>query len=540
LSGTVSEKRFKALDLFKQTVENKDTEVPLDFTTSSKAAKTLRVGDLICPHHSDKQIEGYCRKDDTLLCVIWILEKGHKHHDVVTLSRAYKEQKLYVKHKLTKLFKSKDILNFKKNSVNCILETIDGSHHKAVEEWEEFYDKVLETVQNIKKDSLLIINRSFHSYKRELSSEYSKISQILDTLKTLMAKSSQDDKNRAAIKFLQKRKEIESLAKNYAEVLEVDLTIKKSLIGFNFNKEKLNLLQILRNISKTQKFDVSPFTKKKSRASLKYKTDDNFDPYKQTSSGYKYKSLKKKISKSSFNISKEYDDYSHHEVNQSILSHRSGSTNSKNKAKQWEFSSRLTGPTLSSELKHQTKYKPNSETESSQKIEQKELDISNSEEESESDQVATPAISFRGSEKGEEEKEGEKDITPVISAAQEIFNLEGNPNFTKNVQMGLTREVHFEDFLNTPQSSAKDDPQSPAKDHSQVNNSQSTFKAATSRLQKEKSARKSWNFTWVEEAQLLEKHSSGKKLKKSTHLDYYREATHQMKELKKGALSHRK
>lgn len=67
----------------------------------------------MCPIHPEKRIEGYCKSDDALLWVTWILEENHRHHDVVTISRAFKEQKLFVRSKLAKIFKTQESMNEK-------------------------------------------------------------------------------------------------------------------------------------------------------------------------------------------------------------------------------------------------------------------------------------------------------------------------------------------------------------------------------------------------------------------------------------------
>lgn len=78
----------------------------------------------------------------------------------------------------------------------------------------------------------------FSNYKRELAGEQNKISQILDTLKSLSSKKTQADKNKAAIKFLQCKKEIDLVVKDYALMIDQDISLKIAKIGFNYNKEK--------------------------------------------------------------------------------------------------------------------------------------------------------------------------------------------------------------------------------------------------------------------------------------------------------------
>ena len=50
-----------------------------------------------------------------------------------------------------------------------------------------------------------------------------------------------------AIQFLSNKDSIEHMVKNCHRILNVDLNLKNSRIEFNYNKEKLNLLQILRS-----------------------------------------------------------------------------------------------------------------------------------------------------------------------------------------------------------------------------------------------------------------------------------------------------
>lgn len=186
--------------------------------SETKAAVDKKVDELVCPQHPDKQIEAYCRKDDALLCVVCILDQGHQHHDVVTLSRAYKEQKLYVKHKLSKVVRNKDKLKDKREALVKTLDEIEHMKDKAISESEEFYDNIIDIVARIKKDNITSINRTFQSYKRDLVLEQSKITQILDTLRTLGSKALKSNVEKAAIKFLKCRKDIDTVVQNYSEV----------------------------------------------------------------------------------------------------------------------------------------------------------------------------------------------------------------------------------------------------------------------------------------------------------------------------------
>jgi len=48
---------------------------------------------IMCEKHPDKEIEGYWRKDQTLLWIKCILDKkNHKQYDYISISGAYKEQ----------------------------------------------------------------------------------------------------------------------------------------------------------------------------------------------------------------------------------------------------------------------------------------------------------------------------------------------------------------------------------------------------------------------------------------------------------------
>lgn len=119
----------------------------------------------ICQVHCSKRIEAFWKVDEELLCVLWILDSSHKNHDVITLSKAFKEQKLYIKHKFSKLYKNKDGLSVKEKALTDILQNLEENRDRAILEAEEFYNKMLDTVMNTKNDFINVINRNFNNYK---------------------------------------------------------------------------------------------------------------------------------------------------------------------------------------------------------------------------------------------------------------------------------------------------------------------------------------------------------------------------------------
>ena len=446
-SGTLSESLFKTIGLIAQEVS-----VPLrsSITSNFESEGWDKSSNIAWSIHPDKQLEAYCKKDDSLLWVVWILDKGHKHHEVITLSRAYKEQKLYVKHKLSKIFKNKEIIKEKQSSVWSLLETIDYFQERAVAESEEFYNNIIETVQNIKRDSCLTIQRMFSNYKRELAGEQNKISQILDTLKSLSSKKTQADKNKAAIKFLQCKKEIDLVVKDYALMIDQDISLKIAKIGFNYNKEKWNLLQILRSVAKNPKLDTSAGNLKPTKNVKPLKHEDESDPYNNipsTSSWVYLMKTKKAKNKVLLNTSSECKVNSL--VDTSSKTNRSISISNKSKAKTIPVFSRLTAPTRSSELKHQSKFISESDCKTTEKAEQKAEDSDHDGFESESDQVETPVISFKGSDKYEDDRTVDNDTTPIISASHEIYSLTPEDASQHMIQLTSKREVHFDDFMNS-------------------------------------------------------------------------------------------
>ena len=213
-----------------------------------KGTKGVKNESNMCRIHIDKPIEAYCRKDHSLLCVVCILEEGHKTHDVITLNRAYKEEKLYVKHKLSNAFKNKDQLVKKKKKISALLCDINSKKSKAVTKTNAFYTDIIKTVKQLKKDSVMALNRGYDTYRKELNSSLASLNKILSTMNFLKAKTALKLKSETdAIQFLENKQDIEHVVKNYNKILELDLTAKSSKTEFNHNKEKFNLLQVFRS-----------------------------------------------------------------------------------------------------------------------------------------------------------------------------------------------------------------------------------------------------------------------------------------------------
>lgn len=60
--------------------------------------------------------------------------------------------------------------------------------------------------------------------------------------------------------------------------------------------------------------------------------------------------------------------------------------------------------------------------------------------------------------KTSEDNHGEPDQTPIVSASHELFGIGQNQSFSNNVRMGKVKEVHYDDFMNTPSASKETDP----------------------------------------------------------------------------------
>ena len=139
----------------------------------------------ICHIHNDKRIEAFCKADDELLWVLWILDNNHKHHDVITLSKAFKEQKLYIKYKFSKLYKNKDLLTTKEKHIVDMLDSLEQNRDHAILEAEDFYNNMLEAVHNAKTEFISTINKNFNNYKRDLELLCSQVTHMVDNLQNM-------------------------------------------------------------------------------------------------------------------------------------------------------------------------------------------------------------------------------------------------------------------------------------------------------------------------------------------------------------------
>ena len=367
--------------------------------------------------------------------------------------------------------KNKENLISKHSNINKIIDEIEETKNNSLNDAEEFYNNIFELIEQRKKDYINSLTRSFNSYKRDLAMEQTKITQILETWKYLESKPDNENKNTLAIRFLQQKKEFEKCLKNHSEVLEVDLLTQKSKLGFSFKKEKFSLLQFLRsgvNNSKTiiiHKAPMTPISKLKSTKNNKF--GDQSGEWKQNSYKFTYGSSSKignfltipihaiyhvpnfinidHLKKENLNVSKEYD------VHYKVQANRSSSNHSRSTTKIKEFSSRITAPTKSSEMKFMHTKKPDSE--SVRKNENKDDNSVTPDEESsdeESDKVITPVVSFHASQNSDDEDTPAGEITPVVSASVEMYGNSHKDKFVHDVKFGILKDIKYDDFLKTP------------------------------------------------------------------------------------------
>lgn len=76
--------------------------------------------------------------------------------------------------------------------------------HKCVSDAEDFFSSVIEVVESLRKDFIMIANRTFNHFKRELAINHSQISSILETLKSIKQIPLKMPTEKEAIEFLRK------------------------------------------------------------------------------------------------------------------------------------------------------------------------------------------------------------------------------------------------------------------------------------------------------------------------------------------------
>ena len=127
------------------------------------------------------------------------------NHDVVTLTKAFKEQKFYIKHKFSKLYKNRELLIEKEKALNAKLDSLDENKDLAILEAEEFYNNAIETVHNIKKEFIATINKNYNNYKKELAQQHSQIIQMAENLQNMKQISSNLSTEKDAIDFIKNK-----------------------------------------------------------------------------------------------------------------------------------------------------------------------------------------------------------------------------------------------------------------------------------------------------------------------------------------------
>ncbi|CAI2359504.1 unnamed protein product [Moneuplotes crassus] len=380
---------------------------------------------ITCDKHPEKIVEGYCRKNNKLLCVKCILENNPKQYDYVSLSKAYSEQQQYLKNKITKVIKSKDNLLATSDNIAKVLDEIEILHKNSVEHANEFYANIFKKIEARRVHNIQALEMIYNEYKKELHQDQEKIQQVLNVLKICEERHSSEDRNHSAIKFLQQKQDFEDCIKNHTEVLESDILNQKSKLGFSFKREKFSLLQFIRNEFKDKNDDIlipkSPGARKSKICKKKY--DQSAKRCKDSK-----ETRNSKVKHNQFNTSKDYIKSD----SMVSLNHRNSSSNSRATTKVKGFSSRLMAPTKSSEMrvnktiKHEMDVSKRSENKDNSSILMEEIS------EGKSESQDTPVVSFHGSDTSGSQKILEQDSTPIVSASVEIYNLPDSQNFGCN------------------------------------------------------------------------------------------------------------
>ena len=95
-------------------------------------------------HH--KEIEGYCRTDDRLICVTCILEDGHKSHEIQSLAKAAATYRKHLRNYEQVIDTNQEFLATEQASLKTATERVLSGYEDTQKEVKSFYQDLLAAI----------------------------------------------------------------------------------------------------------------------------------------------------------------------------------------------------------------------------------------------------------------------------------------------------------------------------------------------------------------------------------------------------------